>query len=85
MAIDFRTLTTGTVVHYVLDEGPNKGISRPGIIVDDSDRAGLDQGIVNLNVMVRGADGFHYLVVERFAVRYNGTAAEPGSWHEMAG
>lgn len=65
-------LTEGRIVHYILDEGPNRGEERPAIVVrvwrvqdwDGERSVGLpkapENGCCNLQVFTDSEDGKNY-------------------------
>lgn len=69
-------LIEGRIVHYVLEDGPHAGESRPAIVVKVWD---METGTVNLNVFTDGEnDGDARTWVT--SVLYSGEH-EPRTWH----
>jgi hypothetical protein len=67
----------GTIVHYVLHDGPNAGIARPAVVIC------ADGDTVDLVALTVIHDGLGDRIIDRTAT-YS-AKAEPGTWHWIEG
>lgn len=85
---DMDGLTEGRIVHYILNEGKNKGAHRPAMVVrvwrvsrDGVENAPPKNGVCQLQVFTDGDNDGLPAVMWKTSVINQALAIEPGTWH----